>query len=448
MTDQKRAQAIPSDDHAPIVTMVGVSHHNAPLPIREQFAFDGEALPSIREQAAQRFGAAAIVATCNRLELYVPTDAGGGFATPPSELIAFLCAVSEVDEVIGRRYLLPRRGMEAVGHLYAVAAGIDSMVIGESEILGQVRSAFSETVAAGGDNALLSRLFHTAIRVGRRARTETAIGRHALSLSSIAAQQIREMVPDLSRSTVLVVGAGEASRLAALALAEHGVGAMVVTNRTAIRAEALAEEIQGRAVPFSVLPDEFVHADVVIAATEAPEPVITTSLVSDVMMRREGAAQLIIDIGVPRAGDPALTTVPGVTYRDIDDLQEIAASHAGARAAEIVNVQALVEDETIRFLEWWEQLQVAPTITALTERVEQIRRSELGKTLRRLNASVEQQEQLEAMTKALVRQILHDPIVTLRERGDRDVYVDAVRRLFRLDETTTPPDIGDGSVLT
>ena len=448
MTDQKIAQAISSDDRIPIVTMVGVSHHNAPLPIREQFAFAGDVLPSIREQAAQRFGSAAIIATCNRLELYVPMDVDGDSATPPSELTAFLCAVSEVDEVIGRRYLLPRRGTEAVRHLYSVAAGIDSMVIGESEILGQVRAAFSETVVAGGDNALLSRLFHTAIRVGRRVRTETAIGRHALSISSIAAQQVRKMIPDLTRSTVLVVGAGEASRLTALALAEHGVGAMVVTNRTASRAEALAEEIQGRAVPFSVLPDEFVHADVVIAATEAPEPVITTSLVSDVMMSREGAAQLIIDIGVPRAGEPALVAVPGVTYLDIDDLQEIAASHARARAAEVETVQVLVEDETVRFLEWWEQLQVAPTITALTERAEQMRRLELTKTLRRLNVSVEQQEQLEAMTKALVRQILHDPIVTLRERGDRDVYVDAVRRLFRLDEPTLPPDIGEGSVLT
>ena len=442
MSERELTEAGGGEGRAPIVTMVGVSHHNAPLAVREQFAFAGEALPAVRERAAGHFGAAAIVATCNRLELYVPTIDGGS-AADAAELATFLCTAAEVGEEVGGRYLLPRHGAEAVRHLYAVAAGIDSMVIGESEILGQVRSAFSATVAVGGDNALLSRLFHTAIRVGRRARTETAIGRHALSLSSIAAQQVRGMMPELARATVLVVGAGEAGRLAAAALAEHGVGGVVVTNRTASRAEALAEELGGRAAPFEALAGELARADVVIAATEAPKPVLTASLVSGAMTRREGAPQLIIDIGVPRAGEPALATIAGVTYRDIDDLQQVAASHARARAAEVEAVQVLVEGETARFLEWWDQLQVAPTITALTERAEQLRRSELEKTLRRLEASDDQREQLEAMTKALVRQILHDPIATLRERGDRDVYVDAVRQLFRLDQPTTPRDAGD-----
>ena len=377
------------------------------------------------------------MATCNRLELYVP---GVGGVAGAAELSRFLCESAGVGEELGRRYLVPRRGAEAVRHLYAVATGIDSMVIGESEILGQVRSAFSATVAAGGDDALLSRLFHTAIRVGRRARTETAIGRHALSLPSIAAQQVRGMVPELGRATVLVVGAGEAGRLAAAALAGYGVGAIVVTNRTASRAEALAEALGGRTAPYSELGAELANADVVIAATETPQPVLTAGRVASAMTRREGAPMRIIDIGVPRAGEPALAAIPGVTYRDIDDLQEIAASHAQARAGEVEAVEELVEAETARFLEWWEQLQVAPTIAALTDRAEQLRRTELAKTLRRLDASDEQREQLEAMTKALVRQILHDPIATLRERGDRDVY--AVRRLFHLDEPTLPPDAG------
>ena len=416
-----------------MLTMVGVSHRNAPLSVRERFAIPADTLPDVRHEVAERFGSGAIVATCNRLELYVPGD------HEPAELTSFLCAAVDVGPDIDERYLLPRRDEEAVSHLYAVAAGIDSMVVGESEILGQVRSSFAATVAAGADTALLSRLFHTAIRVGRRARSETAIGHGALSISSIAAQQARELVADPASAAVLVIGAGEAGRLAAASLVDHGVGSIAVSNRTESRAEALAEELGGRSVPYGSLGTELAGADVVIAATDALEPVLNSGRVASALVRREGAPQLIIDIGVPRACDPAVGAIPGVTYRDIDDLQEIAATHAHARAAEVRAVEQLVEEETARFLEWWEHLQVAPTIAALSERAEELRRAELARTLRRLDLDEGERQRVEAMTKALVRQILHDPISALRERGDRDVYVDAVRQLFRLDEPADPP---------
>ncbi len=422
-----------SEGQAAMLTMVGVSHRNAPLSVRERFAITAEALPDVRHEVAERFGSGAIVATCNRLELYVPGEQA------PGELTGFLCEAAGADLDLGERYLLPRRDAEAVSHLYAVAAGIDSMVIGESEILGQVRSSFAATVAAGADTALLSRLFHTAIRLGRRARTETAIGHGALSISSIAAQQARELTADPAGAAVLVVGAGEAGRLAAASLVDHGIGSIAVSNRTESRAEALAEELGGRSVPYGSLGAELSAADVVIAATDAPEPVLNSGRVASALVRREGAPQLIIDIGVPRACDPAVAAIPGVTYRDIDDLQEIAAAHAHARAAEVRAVEQLVEEETGRFLEWWEHLQVAPTIAALSERAEQLRQGELERTLRRLDLDEGERERVEAMTKALVRRILHDPIAALRERGDRDVYVDAVRRLFRLDEPADPP---------
>ncbi len=418
---------------AAMLTMVGVSHRNAPLAVRERFAIAAEALPDVRHEVAERFGAGAIVATCNRLEFYVPGN------HEPAELTSFLCEAVGAGPDVGDRYLLPRRDAEAVSHLYAVAAGIDSMVIGESEILGQVRSSFAATVAAGADTALLSRLFHTAIRLGRRARTETAIGHGALSISSIAAQQARELSADPAGAAVLVVGAGEAGRLAAASLVDHGIGSIAVSNRTESRAEALAEELGGRSVPYESLGTELSAADVVIAATDAPEPVLNSGPVASALVRREGAPQLIIDIGVPRACDPGIAAIPGVTYRDIDDLQEIAATHAHARAAEVQAVERLVEEETGRFLEWWEHLQVAPTIAALSERAEQLRQGELERTLRRLDLDEGDRERIEAMTKALVRRILHDPISALRERGDRDVYVDAVRQLFRLDEPADPP---------
>ena len=423
----------------PMLTMVGLSHRNAPLAVRERFAIPADALPAVRAAVVDRFGAGAIVATCNRLELYAPGD------QPPDALSGFLADAAGVEPSLGERYLLPRRDEEAVSHLYAVAAGIDSMVVGESEILGQVRGAFSATVAAGADTALLSRLFHTAIRVGRRARAETAIGHGALSISSIAAQQARVLVPDLARASVLVIGAGEAGRLAAASLAEHGVGAIAVSNRTASRAEALADELGGRAVPYEALGAALAGADVVIAAADAPEPVLDTGRVASAVVRREGAPMIIIDIGVPRAADPAVAAVPGVAYRDIDDLQEVAARHARARAAEVEAVEALIATETANFLEWWAHLRIVPTISALTERAERMRRAELDRTLRRLDASPEQRDQLDAMTRALVRRILHDPIATLRERGDRDFYLDAARELFRLDDDAGAAGGDDGA---
>ena len=426
-------------DGASMLTMVGLSHRNAPLAVRERFAIPADALPAVREAVVDRFGAGAIVATCNRLELYAPGDHA------PEALGTFLTDAASVEPSLGERYLLPRRDDEAVSHLYAVAAGIDSMVVGESEILGQVRGAFSATVAAGADTALLSRLFHTAIRLGRRARAETAIGHGALSISSIAAQQARMLVPDLARAGVLVVGAGEAGRLAAAALADHGVGSIAVSNRTAARAEALAGELGGRAVPYEAVGAALASADVVIAATDAPEPVLDAGRVASALVRREGSPMLIIDIGVPRAADPAIAAVPGVTYRDIDDLQEVAARHAQARAAEVDAVEALIAAETASFLEWWAHLRIVPTISALTERAERMRQAELDRTLRRLDATPEQRDQLDAMTRALVRRILHDPIATLRERGDRDFYLDAARELFRLDDDAAAQGDADGA---
>ena len=430
--------AAPAPATPATLTMVGLSHRNAPLAVRERFAIPARALPDVRKAAGERFGAAAIVATCNRLELYAP----GGH--PPEALAAFLSDAAGADAEAGARYLLPRRDAEAVRHLCAVAAGIDSMVIGEAEILGQVRGAFWATVAAGADTALLSRLFHTAIRAGRRARAETAIGHGALSLSSIAAQQARALAPGEGRASVLVVGAGEAGRLAAAALAEYGVGGVAVANRTAERAEELAAELGGRAVPFDGLAAALAAADVVIAATEAPEPVLTARLAAEAMRRREGAPQVVIDIGVPRAAEPALAAVPGVAYRDIDDLQEIAAAHARARESEAEAVRALVEEETGRFLAWSERQRAAPTIAELTERAERARRTELERTLRRLGAGEAEREALEAMTKALVRRILHDPIASLREGGDRDDRVAAARRLFRLDRDAAEEPLPGG----
>lgn len=415
-----------------MITLAAMSHQTAPLDVRERMAIAPEALPGVLGRAREAFGAAAIVSTCNRLELYLPG------VHEPAAALGFLARELSADAEAMQRHFRVAYGAEAVRHLYAVAAGIDSMVIGETEVLGQVRSAFSATVAAGADDALLSRLFHTAIRTGRRARNETGIGARALSVSAIAAQQARALFPDLARASVLVIGAGEAGRLAAEALAGYGARRITVTNRTLARAEALAEALGGRALPFAEAAAALRTADVVIAASGAPDALFTDSVVAEAARHRDGQALLVIDIGVPRDFGPGVRRLPGLAYYDLDDLQAIAARNGEARSDEIEAVQAILHEETGRFLEWWTQLQVVPTISALTDRAEALRRSEVAKTLRRLKLGDAERAHVEALTdtltRAIVRQLLHGPITALRERGDREVYVDAVRTLFRLDE--------------
>lgn len=408
--------------------MVGVSHQTAPLEVRERLAVGPEALPDVLAALRERFGAGAVLATCNRVEVYLPGE------HDRSEVIAAIAAPAGFEAALATEHFEVARDIDAVRHLYSVASGIDSMVLGESEVLGQVRAAFSASVAAGCDDALLSRLFHTSIRLGRRARTETAIGRHALSVSSISVQQARLLCPDLPAATVLVIGAGEAGRLAAAALVEQGVRNVLVANRTRERAEDLATELGGSAFALDELEEVLPRADVVIAAADAPAPLVTRAMVEAAMAARPYRPLLVVDIGVPRDVDHTAGAIEGVTYYDLDGLQAIAAEHHAVRAGEVATVQAMVDDEADRFVRWWDELRVVPTIAALTDRAERLRAVELAKTLRRLDVSDEERAHLEALTKALVKQILHDPIATLRERGDREVYIDAVRKLFRLDE--------------
>ena len=415
-----------------MITVATMSHHTAPLEVRERLAISAEALPAVLGRGRAMYGAAVVIGTCNRLELYVP----GVHA--PSEVLGFLARELDADDDAIERHFRVAHGIEAVRHLYAVAAGVDSMVVGETEVLGQVRGAFSAMVAAGTDSAVLSRLFHTAIRTGRRARNETGIGANALSVSAIAAQQARELFPDLARASVLIVGAGEAARLAAESFAGYGARTIVVVNRTFDRAEALAQALGGVALPFAALSEALATADVVVAASGSPEPLFPAAAVAGVVARREGQPLLLVDIALPRDFGPGVREVGGVTYYDLDDLQAIAARNNRGRLDEVEAVHAIVDAEAARFVAWWEQLQVVPTIAALTDRAEAVRAGEVAKTLRRLKlggadrAHVE--ELTDVLTKAIIRQLLHDPITALRERGDRDVYVEALRSLFRLDE--------------
>ncbi|TAJ19657.1 MAG: glutamyl-tRNA reductase [Dehalococcoidia bacterium] len=415
-----------------MITAAGFSHHTAPVHVRERLTPPADDVPGILKRAHGVFGAAALISTCNRVELYLSGEHEAG------RVVSFLAREFGTDGDAAERYLQTWHGVDAVEHLYRVATSLDSMVVGETEILGQVRAGFSEAVKAETQDAVLSRLFHTAVRTGRRARNETGIGDGALSVSSIAAQQARALIPDISTARILVIGAGEAGQLAAQALVAAGARNVVVTNRTFDRAESVASALGGTAVPIEELGTALASAQVVIGAAGATHPLVDAALLERSLTTRDGVPLVIIDIAMPRTVDPATRALPGVVYYDLDDLQALADRASLARASEVSAVEAIVAEETARFAVWGARLHVAPTIAALTDRTEALRRAEVSKVLRRLRADgVDRshvEELMEAATRGLVNQLLAGPIATLNERHDQDGYIDTVRDLFRLDE--------------
>ncbi len=410
------------------ISLVGISHKTAPVAVRERFALNGDEVGRALALLGEAHEGAAVLSTCNRTEAYI---VGPAPVREPTSVIAAITRAKGQPPPEGGAPFYVRTGKEAVRHLFRVAAGIESMVVGEAEILGQVRSAFAAATAARTHNAVLSRLFHSAIRVGRRARNETGIGRHAVSVSSTAVALARKTVGDLSSSTVLVVSAGGAGKLAARSLAEAGIHQMLVTSRTFERARELATDLGAAPVPFNRLDWALGQADIVITSTGASEFLIGPDLVR-ASRNGDGRPLLLIDIAVPRDVDPAVRELPGVHLFDIDDLRSVARENLNARRAEVQRVEAIVDEEVDRFFEWLRSLQVVPTIAALRKRAEAIRRAELDRTLPRLKLGDEERRRVEAMSQAIVKRLLHDPILRLKRESDGERYVAAVRELFDL----------------
>jgi glutamyl-tRNA reductase len=415
-----------------MITLAGLSHHTAPLDIRERLAVPEDAVVPLLQSANARFGrGAALLATCNRLELYV------GGEQDAVEVRSFLAEQLHTDLATLDRHVRVERDDAAVKHLYGVASGIDSMVLGETEVLGQVRTAFSTTVRAKTDDVVISRLFHTALRTGRRVRAETSISTGALSVSYIAAQQARALFPEIASATVLVIGAGEAGRLAAQAMVAQGARDVVVTNRTAERAQGLAAEFGGRSVPFEALGEALRSAHIVIGASGAPDALVTVEMLREAMSYRDGEPLLIVDIGVPRDFESDVRHLHGVEYYDVDDLRTVADRNTEARWAEVEAVQAIVDEEAAKFYEWSASLRVQPTIAAIGAQAEAYRQATMARVLRQVPRDDARRAEFEALadtvTRALVRQILGDPITVLRERGDLNFTLEAARALFRLD---------------
>jgi glutamyl-tRNA reductase len=412
------------------VSLAGISHRTAPVAVRERFAFAAAELVPALSDLRDRFGGVAILSTCNRTEVYITSAS----LPPAADVVEALAAARGVATLEGGGFY-DQHGAEAVRHLFRVTAGLDSLVLGEYEILGQVRAAFAAATAAHSSNPALARLFHAAIRVGRRARNETEIGRSQVSVASTAVALTRNALGDLRRRSVLIVGAGEAGAQIGRSLVQAGAGRVLVTTRTQERAAAIASELGARSLPFEERYDALAEADVAITSTAAPGYVIERDALAAVLDRRPGRPLVLVDIAVPRDVDPSVASLAGVSLFDIDALQDAAEAGLERRRREVGAVERIVAEETRRFQAWLKGLGAVPTVKAISKRAEAARQAELERTLARLpGQSATERRQVEAMTKALVKRVLHDPLTRLRDESAGQHHIDAARDLFGLSE--------------
>jgi glutamyl-tRNA reductase len=417
------------------VVVAGVSHHTAPLAVRERLALTPARTRCLVGGVVASGDAAEAVAisTCNRTELYlVQPDAPDLHEVAIAELLAI---AGEHDPLPHDAFYV-HRGERALLHLYRVAGGMDSLVPGEAEVLGQVRESLALSRAENAVGPVLSRLFESAIETGRRIRTETAIGTTPASVGSVAAVVAREALDGLDDATVLLVGAGKVAELCAVNLLARGAGRVWVMNRTMQKAAQLADRFDGEPVPMDELEQRLAAADVVICATNAPHHIVHAEQVQRALAQRPERRLCVIDLAVPRDVEPAVGELPGVELHDIDALESVVSRNRAARAGEAVQGEEIVAAEAERFRRWLASLDVVPAITGLRDRAEAIRMSELLRYEGRWESlSQRDRELVERLTRAIVRKLLHEPTVRLRDgaidREGRDLAA-AVHELFDL----------------
>lgn len=415
-----------------VITVAGLNHNTSPVEERETLAFTAAELSDALLSLGQRLPGAAILSTCNRTELYTMAPEGAADA-----LIDVLNALKGA--AVGRRHFYVLQQAEAVEHLYRVASGIDSMVLGESQILGQVRDAMSAATEAGTLNGALSHVFHSAMSTGKRARSETNIGKHAVSVSSAAVALARQSLGELKNKTVLVISAGSMGKLAAKALGQQPGSRIFVANRTRERAADLAQQLGPNSEAFDLdhLQDALAASDIVISGTSADDFILGPAEVAPVMAGRNDRGLLFIDIAVPRDIDPAVREIPGVHLCDIDDIEAVTAEGWSGRQAEVHKVEAIIAEEVAAFGEWWRSLDVVPVIAALRDRAEAIRLRELDRTLSHMpELDDDSRRRIEAMTAAIVKKMLDRPIARLKDGADKGLYMEALEDLFDVHPTS------------
>jgi glutamyl-tRNA reductase len=411
------------------LSVVGVNHNTAPLAIREKVAVRAEKLRDALSLLRSRTPNGVIVSTCNRTEIYA-VDTENHQAD--KAILDFMKAWADVPDDGLLPYVYVSQDRAAVEHLFRVASGLESMIVGEFEVLGQVKRALEVAGEADMVDLPLRHLFQSAIRIGRRVRSETGISKNALSVSSVAVDLAASIVGDLKRCKMLVIGTGEAGRLVAKAARERGISHVVVAGRTQERAAALAEQLGGIPISARDLREELPAIDLVVTCSGAPHPVLDIGCVEETMKDRPESPMVIIDIAMPRNVQPEVAGIKNVFLYNIDALTEISNSNRQQREAEVLQAEEIIRSGVDKFVSWWHDLEVRPIISALMSKAEEVRSLHLNKTLKKLPPlSPEQRESLEAMTRSIVAKILQDPLQYVKENGHGDSG-ETVKEIFGL----------------
>ncbi|MCW3047975.1 MAG: glutamyl-tRNA reductase [Solirubrobacterales bacterium] len=431
---------------------LGISHKTAPVALRERLSLTGrEADRFVRELVArEEVQEAVAISTCNRTEIYVVVSDA---VQAEAELLGKLARQASIRPTELANIVYSPRNCDAARQLYRVTSGLDSMIVGEAEVQGQVKRAYEAALAAGTTGPLTNRLFRAALQTGKRVRSETGIGASRTSVSTVAVALAEDVVGDLTERNVVIIGAGETSERTAEALAAQGVSTIFVANRHAQRALSMAERFGGRVVSLDELPARMEQADIVVSSTSSPHPIVEEEELELVMQARDRRPLLLIDIAVPRDIADGCAALEGVTLYDIDDLQAIVARNLQVREAERAGAEQVVEEEIQRFARWMGQLDVLPTITALRDHGARIVEQVLAENAERWEtASPRDLARAEAIARSVMQRLLHEPTIRLKALDEGGVHgrQQLLRELFDLDDGThaeaDAADVGQDNV--
>ncbi|MGD8504558.1 MAG: glutamyl-tRNA reductase [Syntrophobacterales bacterium] len=419
------------------IVLIGLNHKTAPIEIREKFAavcVDTEGPLALLAQL-RPLKESFYLSTCNRMEVLFSTST---LDKGISVVVGLLAGIYGQTGAALKPYLYTYIDQEAVKHLFRVACSLDSMVVGEPQILGQIKQAYRQATEAKTSGVILNKLLHKSFSVAKRVRTETRIGSSAVSVSYSAVELAKKIFQKLDGKTALLIGAGEMAELAAEHLLTNGVEGIVVANRTLERAMTLARRFNGTTVAWEELAEELHRVDIIISSTGSTEPILNAEQVKQRMRARRNRPLFFIDIAVPRDIDPAVNSIDNVYLYNIDDLQGIVDMNRAERVKEAARAEHIIAAEALKFDGWLRTLEVVPTIVSLREKAEEIREAEVHKTIGQLDSfSKEEIEAIEVLTQSVVKKLLHDPILFLKrtsKRTRKDLYLDVARKLFQLDE--------------
>jgi len=421
------------------LVIVGLNHKTAPVGVREKVSFSSETLGDALGRLVREYGLneGVILSTCNRVEV-LALSRDQEMEKGIVQVKRFLADSSAIPLDTLDEHLYAYCGADAVRHLVRVGAGLDSMVLGEPQILGQVKDSYANAVEYDSAGVIVNKLYHKAFSVAKRIRTETKIGEAAVSISFAAVELAKKIFGELNGKSVMLLGAGEMAELAAKHLLRAGIREIMVANRTYERAIEFVKDFGGTAIMFREFPHHLKNVDIVIASTGAKSFIIREEQVREVLRERKHRPMFFIDISVPRNVDPLVNNIDNTYVYDIDDLQGVVASNIKERSKEADDAERIIEEEIERFYRWIKSLDVVPTIIALRNYCDGIRKAELERAVRGLNGlNDKERKTLDAMTKSIVNKILHGPVSRLKKDADKiegDTYIDTMRKLFDLDD--------------